>query len=210
MGSDPQSHLEEQNFLSVDGQKIREDDWRKAVLHAAGLRGEIALLRQMLWIRHGCTGLYGDDGELQCSKCMIDFRRDPIQKIEARFFELGQAQLKADEAKLPDNVLWHQSGINPKGEPFVQLLRGNTVIGQMSAEEARDHARTILEAAEAAEQDSFMWDWVINRVGTGEQQAAGLLVDFRKFRRERSNKSGGPVNAREWVMPPGKEPPDAG
>jgi hypothetical protein len=39
------------------------------------------------------------------------------------------------DEKLPDDVLWHQSGVlwhqsgvNAKGEPFVQLIRGTTVI----------------------------------------------------------------------------------
>lgn len=39
-------------------------------------------LRKLLWLRHGCMGLYGDDGEMQCSKCMIDFKRDSVDKIE--------------------------------------------------------------------------------------------------------------------------------
>jgi len=27
---------------------------------------------------------------------------------------------------------------------------------------------------------AFIWDWVINKVGSGAQQARGLLVEFRK------------------------------
>ncbi|HEU0142919.1 MAG TPA: hypothetical protein VFQ79_24580 [Bryobacteraceae bacterium] len=55
--------------------------------------------------------------------------------------------------KEPDNydILWHQCGVSPRGEPFVQLLRGDQIIGQMSPEQARDFARAITEAAEAAE-----------------------------------------------------------
>jgi hypothetical protein len=45
------------------------------------------LLRKMLWIRHGCDyyALYGDDGEMQCCKCGIDFKRDPAETILAMF-----------------------------------------------------------------------------------------------------------------------------
>ena len=43
-------------------------------------------LRRLLWLHHGCTGLYGDDGEMQCNACMIDFKRDTIDKITHRFF----------------------------------------------------------------------------------------------------------------------------
>jgi hypothetical protein len=69
--------------------------------------------------------------------------------------------------------LWHQSGVNIEGEPFIQLIRGTTVIAQMSCAQARDHATAVLESAEAAEQDAFIYDWVINHVGCGQVQAAG-------------------------------------
>jgi hypothetical protein len=106
------------------------------------------------------------------------------------------------DEKLPDNdIIWHQSGINQKGEPFVQLLRGDQIIGQMTTGEAREHAQAMLEAAEAADQDAFLWDWTINHVGSGPVQAMGLIVDFRKYRAERTGKSQGPTNPRDWVMP---------
>ena len=46
------------------------------------------MLRQMLWLRHGCMGLYGDDGEMQCA-CLIDFKRDTVASIYHRFEELA-------------------------------------------------------------------------------------------------------------------------
>lgn len=105
------------------------------------------------------------------------------------------------EEKAPDNILWHQSGVNVKGEPFIQLLRGMDVIAQMDPQQAREHALAMLEAAEAAEQDSFIFDWVTNHVGAGREQAAGLLVDFRQYRAERTGKRQGPTSSRDWVMP---------
>jgi ABC-type nitrate/sulfonate/bicarbonate transport system substrate-binding protein len=108
------------------------------------------------------------------------------------------------DEKLPDNILWHQSGVNQNGEPFVQLLRGAQIFAQMDPQQARDHAQAILESAEAAEQDAFIFDWVKNHIGAGETQAAGFLGDFRKYRAERTGKKGGPSSARDWVMPPNK------
>ena len=52
------------------------------------------ILRRLLWLRHGCDGLYGDDGEMQCGRCMIDFKRDPAEQIDQRFYQLGVANLK--------------------------------------------------------------------------------------------------------------------
>lgn len=105
------------------------------------------------------------------------------------------------DEQIPDDVLWHQSGVNQKGEPFVQLIRGHHVIAQMSPEQARDHARAMTEAAEASEQDAFIFDWVKHKVGAGPDQAAGLLQDFRQYRRERTGKSSGARDAGDWVMP---------
>jgi len=92
--------------------------------------------------------------------------------------------------------------MNADGEPFIQLIRGTEVIAQMSTAQAREHALAVLATAEAADQDAFIYDWVVNRVGSGVQQAAGLLMDFRQYREERTGKKGGPTSARDFVMPP--------
>ena len=54
-------------------------------------------LRQMLWLRHGCPfyALYGDDGEMQCNKCMLDFRRDSVDKIVEKFSSFTPEQIAA-------------------------------------------------------------------------------------------------------------------
>jgi hypothetical protein len=114
------------------------------------------------------------------------------------------------EEKLPDDILWHQSGVNQKGEPFVQLIRGEEVIAQMSVEQARDHARAITEAAEAAETDAFIFQWVLHKAGAGPEQAVGLLADFRKYRAEVTGKREGATSPTDWVMPKPKPKSDGG
>jgi hypothetical protein len=103
---------------------------------------------------------------------------------------------------------WHQSGVNQKGEPFVQLILDGVVIAQMDPEDARDHARAITEAAEAAEQDAFLVTWVKEKVGAGPAEAAVMLQEFRAFRLARTGKKAGALHPDDWVMPPGKERPD--
>ena len=95
-------------------------------------------------------------------------------------------------------------GVNQKGEPFVQLLRGMHIIAQMSPEQARDHGRAIIEAAEAAERDSFLLDLLQTKVGLDFNAAGNVLADFRRYRTERTGKRGGPSCPRDWVMPDGK------
>jgi hypothetical protein len=87
--------------------------------------------------------------------------------------------------------LWHQSGINRDGEPFIQLILGDKIIAQQSVEQAREHALAILEAAEAAEQDAFLVHFAKTEIGVGENEAAKLLMSFRDFRREQTGKRSG-------------------
>lgn len=56
--------------------------------------GEL-LLRKLLWLRHGCPfhALYGDDGEMQCKACGIDFLRESPTQIEQRFREINEPKL---------------------------------------------------------------------------------------------------------------------
>jgi len=60
------------------------------------LAREIFELRRMLWSSHGHTGMYGDDGELQCGECLHeygfwDWRRTSIAEIGLK---IQEAQLK--------------------------------------------------------------------------------------------------------------------
>ncbi len=100
---------------------------------------------------------------------------------------------------MPDDreIIWHQSGVNRDGDPFIQLIRGTEVIAQMSVEQARDHGMAMLESAEAAEQDAFIVFFMKSKVGVGDREAAGILKDFRDFRREHTGKRSG-----QEVLPP--------
>lgn len=56
------------------------------------------ILRRLLWIRHGChyTDLYADDGEMQCNKCKIDFKRMTPEQIKERFSQIGEELLRRE------------------------------------------------------------------------------------------------------------------
>jgi len=53
-------------------------------------------LRRMLAIQHDGPKhmIYGDDGELQCGACMIDFRRDSVSDIERKLHDAGMRELQ--------------------------------------------------------------------------------------------------------------------
>jgi hypothetical protein len=96
-------------------------------------------------------------------------------------------------------ILWHQSGINSKLEPFVQLLFGDKVICQMGPAEARDHAKNILEAIEASEQDAFLVHFFMTELKFQKQEAIQTLLLFRQYR-EAQGKKGPPSDVSEFVV----------
>jgi hypothetical protein len=63
---------------------------------------ENALLRKLLWIRHDSKhsyGLYGDDGEMQCGICLIDFKRMSAQDIENTWSDRATKLLRQIQAE---------------------------------------------------------------------------------------------------------------
>ncbi len=52
------------------------------------------ILRKLLWLQHGHTALYGDDGEMQCSECMLDFKRDSSEDIKKVFDEQAKKRME--------------------------------------------------------------------------------------------------------------------
>ena len=77
--------------------KAEQESVNELSLHCQELEGRLreaeedaAILRKLLWMNHGHTGIYGDDGEMQCSECFrkfgfFDWKRTPIKEIQERF-----------------------------------------------------------------------------------------------------------------------------
>lgn len=96
--------------------------------------------------------------------------------------------------------------MNKHGEPFVQLLIDAEVVCQLSPEEARDHAKNVLEATEASEQDAFMLAFMQKKVGLDFNAAMQVIVDFRSYRESRGKK-GPPSDPREFMRTDKHEKP---
>ncbi len=76
-------------------------------------------------------------------------------------------------------------GHNTK-EPYVEINVPELRI-QMSPENARDLAVNLLQAAEAAYSDAFLVEFFVNAIGGTEAEAAGLLIEFRKWREQKQD-----------------------
>lgn len=62
------------------------------------LAEEIFKLRKMLWLNHGHTEMYGNDGEMQCGECVheygfYDWKRTDINEIEAKMTKANMKKL---------------------------------------------------------------------------------------------------------------------
>ena len=78
-------------------------------------------------------------------------------------------------------------------EPLVQLKWGEKE-GQLSVREARDHAARILEVAEAAESDAFVFHWltrdIIQTEGEKGEAWDRIIQEFKAFREARTKIDG--------------------
>lgn len=81
-------------------------------------------------------------------------------------------------------------------EPFVEIQMEYPLDHplQLHPDEAREFATNLLQAAEAADQDQFIFEFFENIMGEGTEkglQAGGkALIEFRNFRDERRGRQG--------------------
>jgi hypothetical protein len=72
-------------------------------------------------------------------------------------------------------------------QPFVELYLGTRMV-QLTPLKAREIAKYLLEAAEAAEGDGFLVEYISKLGELPTEQAAGVLVEFRQFREQQREK----------------------
>lgn len=64
-------------------------------------------------------------------------------------------------------------------------IEGPSINIQLSVNEARSLAESILQAATFAEADAFLLDWVVQSAGVDAGYAVALLREFRQYREAR-------------------------
>jgi hypothetical protein len=67
--------------------RIRAETNLKAAQHSRNALE--ARLREWMWLHHGHGSLYGDDGEMQCHTCHLDFKRQDLEEITLRLGALA-------------------------------------------------------------------------------------------------------------------------
>jgi len=84
---DANHHINSDNTHNEHGVNFIIEALESEIEKDAGLLSENKKLRRLLWLSHGCQGLYGDDGEMQCNECRIDFLRDSADDIELKIIK---------------------------------------------------------------------------------------------------------------------------
>ncbi len=135
------------------------------------------LLRHLLWIRHGCpiTALYGDDGEMSCNRCGIDFKRNAAEQIDAKFVQNG----KKSEIKL---VSFTNHGVETGyvkldengDEKYVHLCNASSEKARMD----REGNVTTAESKKYREALLILKNWFLNHYG---DDLGTLLQDTPKI-----------------------------
>lgn len=104
-------------------------------------------------------------------------------------------------ALTPAPTIDAQSGVNAKGEPFVQIVCRGELIAQLDTAGARQFSGQVLEAAEAADTDAFLMSFFTKAVGTDDQRAAIMLIAFREWRESHGGRPA--PDPETWIKPEG-------
>lgn len=88
---------------------------------------------------------------------------------------------------MKENDVIHLNSVvsSKSGLPFIQIKWGENGC-QMTPEEAREHAYAILDCANAAETDSIMLRYLMEKVGLDMSNAAVIMQDFRRLRENKN------------------------
>lgn len=57
--------------------------------------------RYWMWSSHGHLELYGDDGEMQCAQCGVDYKRAALKKVQIAYYAAHTAESRQRSAS------WH-------------------------------------------------------------------------------------------------------
>jgi hypothetical protein len=97
-----------------------------------------------------------------------------------------------DNKQDDNSTIWVNSIVSGRTfEPLVEIVWGDKR-AQLSLEEARSHALYIIECAEAAESDAFVFQWLTRDVIGNSQDASEnfqqIIQEFKQFREARRKK----------------------
>ena len=98
-------------------------------------------LRKLVWLRHGCSfvSLYGDDGEMQCHTCRLDFKRMTPEQIEQRWMQQGLAALAPEQETKPVFYVSCGYGYDGCDGPRVVVCQQHAEQGTLAPEQEAQH-----------------------------------------------------------------------
>lgn len=73
-------------------------------------------LRKYLWLSHGHFHLYGDDGEMQCQDCIMDYKRDDLDILLDRAIQ-AREEINLKELKKVNHPFWAKEIVGTPKDP---------------------------------------------------------------------------------------------
>lgn len=129
---------------------------------------------------------------------------DAIAAVDALIKE--RDELRATKGNLDklegEVVLWVQSGVNKRGEGFVQLMRNDQIVAQLSIDQAREVSANMLQCGEASLTDSLLIG-MLEPVSPG---AGVALVMQLRGEREKAGIKGPPTDPADFLRTEHHEP----
>lgn len=125
----------------------------RTICTAEVMRQYEAEWRALAFANHSCVGKYGDDGEMQCNHCLIDFKRDSPSQISEKLYVRGIQQWNGyrDELAAARRALLDlYDNIGGHGHWDAQGNYGATCPVCMRQGEARERCREAVAQARAA------------------------------------------------------------
>jgi len=116
---------------------------------------------------------------------------------------MSEANEVAEPQSEPSVTMWAYCGITDMGAPFVRLVRNEQPLIQVHPDAARSLGLALMESADAADQDAFMYAFWRNTFGKSHEDAMMMIGALRRFRQAKRDEAKAAMESSRLVTPAG-------
>lgn len=119
--------------------------------------------------------------------------QDELHRVRAQNADLQKQLTQALAGQVPEHevadpgTIWIEPILSHRTKGGMVNLRWGNLSAQMEVAQAREHAHGILQAAEAAETDAFLYEHFTNNLKASAAMFTAFLQDFRAFRERKQS-----------------------
>lgn len=119
--------------------------------------------------------------------------QDELQRVRAQNADLQKQLTQALAGQVPEHevadpgTIWIEPILSHRTKGGMVNLRWGNLSAQLEVGQAREHAHSILQAAEAAETDAFLYEYFTQTLGATTEMFGAMLRDFRALRERKQS-----------------------